>query len=290
MLCTRCGRQLDDGAALCPHCGQPQDAGGGASRSPDGDAAERQRKRRGCLTAFILVLLALLLAATGVYFLVPRIVKPDNLGVSSSRAAYDSAIAKLGIAEDDAPQSGAAGDYTVKYGAPHDVDTGLTSEELTAFFNENRPPYDAVKNAQVRVNGDGTLEASANLDTGYVFSEVLNGRYTKQDAQKELPMLGLIPDNVNIYFKVRAGVEDNKLTDLHIVAVQVMGVTIPPSVIDSADDFITETLDGYISRTCARAGAAIRHAGISSGTFNIRGSLPSSVTRAPVHPPRSTGA
>lgn len=34
MYCRKCGKQIDDGTAFCPFCGEPQGAGGSTQQAP----------------------------------------------------------------------------------------------------------------------------------------------------------------------------------------------------------------------------------------------------------------
>lgn len=303
MFCTNCGQGINDGALFCPNCGQKQAEiiSSSVTQPPSAQAAgapvyttqpqvppyappmATQKKKHGCLTALIIVIVILALAAAAVYFLVPGLLRPYDLGIKSTREAYERSMEKMGISKDTSPVSGTADDYKITYGASHAVDTALTSEEITSFFNENRPPYYAVKDVQVRINGDGSIEASGRLDTSYVFNKMLYGQYSKQDAQSALPMLGLIPDNVNIYFKVTGGVEDNQVHGLNVESVSVMGIGLPQSLIASAEPFVTQVLDIYIAKECARVGASIESVDVSNGKLDFNGSLPSSITRIPLH-------
>lgn len=300
MFCINCGQNIPDSTVFCPNCGQKQKeaATNTAPQAPIYQAPAapiktqpsgtqsyqpaKPKKKRGCLTAFLIVLVLLIAGAAGVYFFLPGLSKPVDLGVRSTREAYESAMKKLDITKDKSPASGTAEDYTITYGSPQEVDTTLSSEELTSFFNENRPPYYAVQNVQVRVNDDGSIEASATLDTSYVFNQMLGGQYSKQDAQSALPMLGLIPDKVNIYFKAAGGVDDNQVTGLSVDSVSVMGITIPSALIDDNMSFITSALDTYISSECSRVGAYIDSVEANNGNIDFLGSLPSSVERTPV--------
>jgi uncharacterized Zn finger protein (UPF0148 family) len=302
MFCIKCGQSIPDGTVFCPNCGQQQTGTSGSaapqaytyqqpaaqvmSPPPQPQAyqaypAAKPKKKRGCLTAFLIVLAVVIIGAAGVYFLLPGMSKPVDLGIRSSREAYESALKKLAIIKDKSPAKGAADDYSIIYGEPHDVDTSLTSEELTSFFNENRPPYYAVKNVQVRINDDGSIEASATLDTSYVFNEMLGSQYSKKDAQSALPMLGLIPKSVNIYFKAEGGVENNQVEGLSVDAVTVMGIPIPQSLIGDNLSFITNTLDSYIANECSKVGAYISSVEADNGTIDIQGSVPSSIERIP---------
>lgn len=303
MFCTNCGQGINDGALFCPNCGQKQAETNNSSATypPSAQAAgapiyttqpqvppyvppmATQKKKHGCLTAFIIVMVILALAAGAVYFLVPGLLRPYDLGIKSTREAYARSMEKLGITKDTAPVSGTADDYKITYGASHAVDTALTSEEITSFFNENRPPYYAVKDVQVRINEDGSIEASGRLDTSYVFNVMLNGQYSKQDAQAALPMLGLIPDKINIYFKATGGVDNNLIQGLNVESFSVMGIGLPQSLITSAEPFITQVLDVYIATQCAKGGSSIDSLEVNNGKLDFNGSLPSSITRIPLH-------
>ncbi len=231
----------------------------------------------------LLIFLGVLAAAVvAVYFLVPGLLRPYDLGVSSSQEAYESGLSKLQMTKDASPETGEADDYYVSFGSPHAVSTSLTDEEITSFFNENRPDYFAVKDVQVRVNEDGSIEASANLDTTYVFNQILNGAYSREDARSALPMLGLLPTHVNFYFKAYGSVVNNQVQGLYIEDVSVMGITIPDSLVDTADSFITGTLNDYIARMNAQSGSNYELIQASGGDIDFVGSVPSSVTRIPI--------
>lgn len=308
MFCINCGQNIKEGSVFCPSCGQKQTENSNSavsqaqtqvpaapvtntqystSQAPQAQPYQayptvKPKKKHGCLTAFIIFLAVILIGAAAVYFLLPGLSGPADLGIKSSREAYESALEKLDITKDVSPVGGRADDYIITYGAPQVVDAGLTSEELTSFFNENRPDYYAVKNVQVRVNDDGTIEASGSLDTSYVFNNMLYGQYSKEDAKSALPMLGLIPDDVNFYFKVAGSVVDNQVQGIDIESVKVMGIGIPSSLISSALPFITQTLDNYIGNECSRVGAYVERAEVSNGRLAFNGSLPSSIERTPV--------
>jgi hypothetical protein len=310
MFCVKCGQKINDDTVFCPNCGQSQTENSSSAApqaakyeepaqaqtpafNPQPQApqvpqaqqfsnhpAAKSKKKRGCLTALIIFIIVLAVAGAGVYFLVPGLMKPYDLGIKSTKDAYTRAMEKLGITKDESPTKGAADDYKITYGAPHDVNAELTSEEVTAFLNENRPPYYAIKNVQVRVNDDGSIEAIGTLTTSYVFNNILGGQYTKKDAQSALPMLGLIPDTVNVYLKVSGSVMDNQAQDLDVQSVKVMGIPIPESLIRSSMSFINETFDSYLGRECDRVGAHVDRVTIEKGKLNFKGTLPSSVNRA----------
>jgi hypothetical protein len=295
MFCKNCGHQLQAQAAFCPDCGQKQDTAERAQPEQTNPPSAYQlpqqpqyapappvkiRKGRG-LRVFLIILAVLIAGAAGTYFLLPGLSKPVDLGIRSSREAYERAMSKLGIDKDTAPESGESDDYIISYGELRETEASLTSEELTSFFNENRPPYYAVKNVQVRINEDGTIEASGNLDTSYVFDRILNGQYSRDDAQSALPMLGLVPDTVNVYLKFSGSVVNNHVEGFDVDAVSVMGIPIPKELIVSNAAFIVNTLDDFIARENARVGTNIERVEIAGGKLSLDGALPASVDRIP---------
>jgi len=315
MFCKSCGQQIPDNAAFCPKCGQtvnasaPKTAPAAApapapvyqpqpapvyqpqqapvyqqpvyQTQPAAVAAVKPKKRGG-LIALLIIIIVLLAGFIAVTFLVPGMVRPVNLGVKSSLEDYQTAMDKVGLTRDETPTAGTIEDYQVVYSGSHAVDEALTSEELTSYVNENRPPYFAVKNVQIRINNDGTVEASGTLNTAYVFEHVLGGEYSMEDAQRALPMLGLIPDNVNLYVKLSGGVVNNHVRGLDIDSVSVMGITIPNDLIDSNEDFIVDTVDGLIARVNAKSGSNIEQLDFDNGKLNVKGTLPSYTERIAV--------
>ncbi len=307
MFCNKCGQQIPDNAAFCPKCGQTTAGTVKTAPAPTpppvyqqpvyqqpvyqpqpvypgqpGAAAAVKPKKHGGLIAFLIVIIVLLLGFVAVTFLVPGLVLPVNLGVKSTQAGYLSAMSKFGYQKDEAPQTGKAEDYKYVYSGLHSADTALTSEELTSFSNENRSSYHAIKNVQILINEDGTIEVSGKLDTAYVFEKVLNGDYTMEDAKRALPMLGLIPASVNLYGKIAGSVVNNHIEGLRVEKISVMGITIPNDLIDSNEYFIVDTLDGFIERTCEKSGANVELMTVENGKLIVKGVLPSSLERIPI--------
>ena len=293
MFCHQCGQSLSDGQPFCPNCGARQ------SNSQEGVPADQpvsqtspvtssalpaaipKKKRRG-LKGLIIAIVIIGALALGLSLLLPGLFSPKDLGVSSSEEAYQSLLVKLNYTKDTSPETGVAEDYLVVYGPPVAVNTSLTSEEITSFFNENRPDYYALKDVQVRINDDNTLDFSANLDTNYVFSEILGDSYSREDAKDALPMLGLLPQKVNIYCNAGGSVEDNQIRSFSLNDVSIMGIGIPDSLIQSeqASAFIVSTLDGYMQKYAAASGNSFDSLKMENGELQFSGQTPSSVTRS----------
>lgn len=302
MFCQNCGQGFENNVGFCPNCGAKMK--GEYPQSPLSQPVQpaqpvyntgqyvpqqsfkpmKKKKRSGCLTS-LLVLIGLLCAiALSAYFLLPGLFKPHDLGIKTSSKSYESSMKKLNFTKDKAPTTGEAEDYKYTYGKPQAVDTSLSSEELTSFFNTNRPDYYALKNVQIKINPDNTIEAAATLDVSYVFGNILDGKYSREDAQKALPMLGLLPNNINIYCKASGGIKDNKLNQLSIHNVSVMGIPIPESYVSSSDakQFINTNIGGYLERVTAKSNTRFDLLQVNNGNLAIKGQIPSSISRIPV--------
>ena len=216
------------------------------------------RKRRLWLTACTITLLVAVTVVGMAYYVIPLMTKPRNLGIKPTQEAYMSVMKKLCIEVETFSSSAAVssnnsysgtyisppaqktapGDvkegsptasansvqsYQIKYGPPHEVSASLTSEELTSFTSANNSLLGSFQSIQVRANSDGTVEASGTVDSDLVFKDLLNGKYTKEDLQKSLPMLGSISDSISFYLKASGTIENNLVQSLKITSLQVMG-------------------------------------------------------------------
>lgn len=303
MFCKNCGKQMPDNSEFCPSCGTktnitPQTQTPPAYQPPPAPVyaapvqyaqpqqlvymAPKKKKGKGLVVLLVLVLI-IGAGVLSLYLFLPGLLGPKSLGIKSSPEAYNSAMVKLGITKDEAPKTGSAESYQVIYGAPHPVNTALTSEEITSFINENRPDYYALKNVQVRINDDGTVEASGSIDTAYIFEKILGGEYTEEDLKSAVPMLGMLPGSVNLYAKGTGEINNNQIENVDIQNLTVMGISIPDSALTEAGtQIIVETLEGYMERENAKNNSDIEHMAIEDGKLVVEGQFPSSVQRLPI--------
>ncbi|MDW7657912.1 MAG: zinc ribbon domain-containing protein [Bacillota bacterium] len=325
MYCRNCGQSMPDNAAACPNCGQiqatpeqqvpvasapaypeqqvpmsgapvypPVQQPAMAYQTPNGwqtvPQATPRKKRHGCLISFLVVLALLLLGAAAIFFLMPGFFRPVNLGVPTSQKAYASALDKLGYTKDEAPKSGQQEDYIYEFGAVKPVDVRMTNEEMSSFFNYNRPPYFPVSNVQVKV-GSGTaantpIEVSATVDRDYAVYNLLNGQFSLGQIQEGLESIGItkiLPRKFNLYIKAGGEIKDNKVVSFDLYDASVMGVKIPDSDLTSADAnrFLIEIINKLISDHNARSGSTFESVRVENGQIQMKGQIPSSLDRKP---------
>lgn len=239
------------------------------------------RKRHGCLTFLFGFLAAIVLVGMAVYVFVPGLLRPYNLGVAATQSAYESALQKLGYSKDASPTAGAAESYASIFGQAHPLDTALTSEEVTSFLGWNRPPYYAVKKPQFRINADGTIDFSGRVNTDYVFNNILNGKYTKEQAIEKVPMLKFLPANINLTCNFTGSVVNNTVKNLSLNKVGLNGIPVPESLIRSseASSFLEDALSGFITRSNEKSKTNYELIEVQNGKLVMKGQFPSSLIR-----------
>jgi len=276
MKCEKCGKELQDGTQFCEGCGHLANTNA---------AHKRPKKKKGCLIALLSFLGVIGIILVCVAIFLPGFFGPKDLGVKTSKAAYESAIAKMNYQKDTAPSSGVPEDYKYTYGEINEIKTGLTSEELTSFFNYNRPEYYALKKVQIRINPDNTVEFSGVIDTDYFLNKVLGGKYSEQEISKAFPLIKAIPGSVNVYAQFSGEIADNKAVSFAFSDIEVMGIGLPSSIYDteSAKTEISNLLDNFLTKTTEKTGGSYESVKVENGELTISGNLPSSLKREEVN-------
>lgn len=225
----------------------------------------------------IVVVIGIIVLALG--FIFPGLLWNRDLGVDYSKADYDSILEKLSYIKDDAP-SGDLSDYTYKYGEVKDVDVALTSSELTAFFNYNRPSSYPLKNVQVRVNSDGTIDAVGVANVDYFLNEFLASKYSKEEIESKIPLLGILPNNVNLSLKF-SGMVTNNNSSIDLIDVRVQGISVPSSYINSSEAIsaITTGADKVMDKFSEKTGSSFTSISAIDSAIKFIGKVPSSLER-----------
>lgn len=213
-------------------------------------------------------------------FIFPGLLWTKSLGVTYTKADYKSMMDKLAYVKDETPKGTSKDDYTYTYGEIKHVEVEFTSEELTAFLNEGRPDYYAIKKVQVKINKDGSIEAVASTNVDYILEELLDGKYTRGQIKKEIPALGILPNKVNLYLKFDGSVTNN-IVNTNISALSVQGIPIPSNIIKNDEGIrtLTEGLNNSIAKQKQKSGANYEKAAVENSKIIFKGDIPSSLTR-----------
>ena len=239
----------------------------------------KKRKHR-LLKTSVIIAVAISAIVLSFGFIFPGLLWTKDLGVRYSIQDYDSFMEKIDYTKDLTPTGYLREDYVYTYGKVSSIDTSFTSAELTAFANYNRPVYYAFKDVQILINDDGTIEASASVNVDYVLNEVLGGKYTRSEIEKEIPALGFLPSNVNLYLNIEGSIINNS-TNLSLNSVVVQGIAIPENFINTneAIETVTNGINDLISKNNSASGSNIKNLSTENNQLLLIGEFPTSLTR-----------
>lgn len=132
--------------------------------------------------------------------------KPKDLGVRYTYDNYKTTLAKAKIKYGDNPTTGKYTDYIYKYSGKVQINTTYGQEEISAWFNYDKPSYYPIKNVQIKINQDGTMEASGNVNFVSAADFILT-----EEEKKYIP--SFVPKEAPVYVKGTVFVKNN---DVHL--------------------------------------------------------------------------
>ncbi len=237
---------------------------------------DRKNKKGSFFKKFLIFLGVLAVIVVALGFIFPGLLWSRDLGIKYTKEDYENIINKLNYKTNNL----VFGEYVYKYGAVKNVDMTFTSEELTAFVNENSPGSNKLKNFQLRINNDGTIEIVCNINIDYLLNDLLESKYSREKIENEIPAIGILPDNVNLYIHFSGSVNNNKL-DLNIESISIQGIKIPYSFIsDNKVRYeIESSINNAISEFNTETGSNFNRIFVDNEKIRVQGNIPSSIER-----------
>lgn len=236
-----------------------------------------KKKLLSLIKKLFVIILVLSTIVVIIGFLVPGLIWTKNLGVKYTKKDYESIVKKLGYIKDLSP-TGKYEEYNYNYTGINTVNTELTSEELTAFFNYNRPEYYPLKNVQIKVSNN-KIEAVAQVNTDYILNDFLSAKFTRSEIEKNIPGLGLLPEKINLYLNFSGSLINNK-SSVKIDDAQIQGLSIPNNYInEEAFKTISDSIDNVIFKFNEKAKSNFRKIAILENKIGIEADLPSKLER-----------
>jgi len=247
----------------------------------DNDIKSEKPKRKHKILKRLIIAVSIIVTVILVLgFMFPGLLWTRSLGVGYTKQDYDSFMKKMQYIKDTTPTGNSESAYNYVFGKPVAISTEFTSSELTAFANYNRPSYYAAKNVQIRVNKDGTIEASGKVNVDYVLNEIIGGKFTREQIVKEMPALGILPENVNLYLSIGGSITNNS-ANIIPNSLSVQGIPIPEKYVKSSESISTVTtgINNYIIKNNAKSGASVEKVVVENEKLVIKGMFPESLTR-----------
>jgi len=231
----------------------------------------------------IIILIILSVGILGYFGFVPVLStvfgsdKPRDLGIKYTEKQYLDYVAKskteiVALNENVSPQE------SIIYSGKTDLTQSFTQEEISARLNYSKWKYMPVKNVQLKINNDGTVEFSAVVVyerlSGFIAREGA-GQYSKADVEKGLSYIKLIGRDFPVYAKFKASINNNQLSE-STESIEVGRFSIPlekinaNSVIKSVSENIMRKVSGFYAKTV----------NFENGKMNFDGSVPERINVA----------
>lgn len=177
----------------------------------------------------LVVLILIILSMLGYLGFIPGLSslmgvnKPKNLGILFSDSDLKSARAKSQISYGALPDTTPI-EQSIQRSGKRAASISFTSEELTALLN-NRPwKYWPIKDAQLKINQDGSAELSC-----LVIKEKLKGFAIANGIPPKAVDMGLklIPEDPAVYVKASTALTDNHVSQFDIQSLTLGRIPLP---------------------------------------------------------------
>lgn len=229
----------------------------------------------------LIIFLVIVLAVAGIYLVLKNNVFSLNipgmeqidLGIDESPDiiyAYYEEIGFQNNLEGDTPRSG-----TLVFEGGIDIEHTFTQKEINSWFSawENSWTGIPFKNLQIKLNTDGTVEASSliTLKEAEALGRTLG--YSQEDIEKAKGYIRYIPDPLPLYATGTASITENDVS-IDIDNMKIGNISVP-SNISSAIGYVIEdsiekarTLSDYTN---------VKEAIVTSEGVRFKGTVPASV-------------
>jgi hypothetical protein len=195
---------------------------------------------------------------------------PKDLGVKYTAQDYANAHAKMGSVMQDTTATSIKD--SIKYSGSKPVTASFTSEELTATANSGKWKYRPVKDVQVKVSKDGTVEVSGIIIKNRIDKVAEVYGYTAEDIKKGEDIIGFVPGNPTFYAKGKATVINNQVS-LNIEEMQIGKIDAKNLISEGQAQSI---VDSGIAQV---PGLNVKSLTFEDGKMNFDGTVPASITR-----------
>jgi len=195
---------------------------------------------------------------------------PKDLGVTYTAQDFASAHAKMGSMMQESTATSIKD--SIKYSGSKQVSASFTNEELTATANSGKWKYRPVKDVQIKVSPNGTVEVSGKIIKDNIDKVAQVYGYTDEDIKKGEDIIGFIPGNPTFYAKGKATVTNNQV-NMDIEELQI-GRIDAKNIISESD--AQSIINSGISQV---PGLNVKSLTFSDGKMNFDGTVPASISR-----------
>ena len=230
----------------------------------------------------IVVFLLLILGGIAAYFgfipgLSDTFVRRVDLGVENDPQLNIDLKNKIGL-QFNIPEEELPTNKEVIYEGSLEVDESLTSEQVTSILNtvKSELEYIPFSNVQIRVNEDGTTEASFDLDIKTTVNEAKKLGYTDEEIEKGKQYVGALGNSVYVYTKLSFDMSDDQLT-VTPYAFRIQNFNIPTAITSIVAETGSRAIEQRLSLVPNLSISSLQQVG---DRLNFKGTIPESLSVA----------
>jgi hypothetical protein len=164
--------------------------------------------------------------------------KPKDLGVTYTQADYNSAHARNGTTHSILP-AGTAPENSIKFSGSHPVNTIYTQAEINAEINDRDWEYYPLKDCQLRINADNTVEFSGLVITSRLKNYAAGLKESDDTMNSITNYIKYIPGNPAFYAKGTVEVANGQIVNTNITQFKVGNLNFTGQIDDKLPDIIS---------------------------------------------------
>ena len=207
------------------------------------------------LIIFTIIIVTLLLIVGGIaaYFgfipgLSDTFVERVDLGIENDPQLSLDLREKTGV-QFNIPEDQLPTDKEVVYEGSLEIEESLTSQQVTSILNTVETQLSSMpfSNVQIRINQDGTSEASFDLDIETTVNEAKKLGYTDEDIEKGKQYLGVLGDSVYVYAKLSFDISNDELI-VNPYAFRIQNFNVPSGITKMVADIGSGAIEDRLSQ------------------------------------------
>jgi hypothetical protein len=224
------------------------------------------------LVVFVILILLIPLTLLGQVPILSPMVGAGQKDLGIKISAEDSKAAQLKDGtEVIALPKGTAVSEDFKLEGKREVDLVFDSKELTAHSNNRIWINYPVKNLQIEIGSDGTIESSAIIIVSKFMPYATALGYSENQIRDAMEKYHIPPMEVPIYVKGRGSVLNDKVS-VDAQTIQIGAVTVPANIVSGANNEAEQVLDDIILKHAQSFHA--ESVTFADGSMHFKGTLP----------------
>lgn len=195
--------------------------------------------------------------------------KPRDLGIKTNPEILRTANSKTKTEIANLPANTSI-DQSLRYEGSHPIDTTFSSEEITAMVNNSRWKYNPLSQVQVKINPDGSGEASGYIDFNAALQYATSFGVSTDDIDMALKKYPIPRTKFPFYIKATGSVTHNQLT-AQVQKLELARIPVPSGIVG---EYLSEALNFVEDKYLNSPSLSVTKLENQSGKIYFQGSVP----------------